>query len=137
MAHRAYKMTVVRILLLLAVTFLSGGCSDLDTVTSHYPSRTDAEADKLFERGWLPAIIPASSRDITVSNDLDLNLSEGEFFFSPAEVSEFVRHLQGGTASEQGYRLYTYAESDSTWSFLVDAGAGHCKYRMSFQKRDS
>jgi hypothetical protein len=136
MAPRAYKMTVVRIPLLLVVTFLLGGCSDSDTVTSRYPLRADAEADKLFERGWLPAIIPASSRDIIVSNDLDLNLSEGEFFCSPGEVVEFVRHLQGGDVSEQGYRLYTYTDGGCTWTFVVDAGAGHCKYRMHFQKRD-
>jgi hypothetical protein len=37
----------------------------------------------LFERGWLPDIVPDSSREITINNDLDLNLSKGEFFFDP------------------------------------------------------
>lgn len=129
-------MKLLRILLLMLCTFLSGGCLKSDTVTTHYASRAEAEADGLFERGWLPAIIPASSRDITVSNDLDLNVSEGEFFGPPIEMVEFVRHLTGGEVSKQGHRRYSYADGDGSWTFLVDAKVGHCKYRMRLLDRE-
>ena len=85
-------MNVARALLIL-FTLAIAACSE--TVTKHYPTRAGAEADSLFERGWLPDIIPASSRDITTNNDLDLNLSKGEFFFSPGDLAEFVTQLQG------------------------------------------
>jgi hypothetical protein len=41
----------------IAVALLVGGsCGDV--VTSRYETRAAAEADRLFERGWLPAILP-------------------------------------------------------------------------------
>ena len=120
-------MNIARALLILLILVIAG-CSD--TVTRHYPTRAEAEADSLFERGWLPDIIPASSRDITTNNDLDLNLSKGEFFFAPGDSTEFVTQLQGTRDPNRAGSTYSYSDGRSTWVFEVDVNAGHCQYSM-------
>lgn len=74
------------------MALLLAGCRD--AVTSRYETRAEAEADRLFERGWLPSIIPPSSRGIVTRNDLDLNLSEGEFRFDRNEKTAFLKRLR-------------------------------------------
>ena len=84
-------MTLTRIVIFVFAAFLVCGCGD--TVTSRYETRADAEADKLFQRGWLPSIIPKSSYDITTKNDLDINVSEGQFSFAPNHAEEFIQFV--------------------------------------------
>ena len=74
------------------------GCSE--KVQSHYPTRADAETAQLFDRGWLPVIIPPSSRNIKVENDLDLNTSAGEFHFKTNDSFSFLSHLHKLTISD-------------------------------------
>ncbi len=100
-------------------------CSCDDTVRSEYPTRADAVADTLFERGWLPDIIPASSRDILTVNDLDLNTSHGEFSFDPAEAPVFMGRMTRRPSADKGrYQGFTF----EAWRFLVDPKKGHCRY---------
>src|SRR5690606_14748458 len=84
----------LRWLLPLLCGLVLTGCGDIDTVESRYQTRADAEADLLFARGWLPEIIPDSSRGIVTKNDLDLNLSEGEFYFDREDLDAFLSHLR-------------------------------------------
>ena len=109
-------------------------CACSETVTSHYPTREDAEADSLFVRGWLPAIIPASSRKITTHNDLDLNVSEGEFFFSPKDTPEFVSHLQEVPAPDAEDPVYLFSGGRATWKFRIDVKQGHCEFSMGYNR---
>lgn len=120
-------------------------CSCGDTVLSRYETRADAEADRLFQRGWLPCIIPQSSRDITTKNDLDINASEGEFRFLPDHAKDFTDQLQRMDASEvsnsdsacfieRGYMPHTYRDKDSWWTFFVNSEKGHCVYRMGLSR---
>ncbi|KAF0187550.1 MAG: hypothetical protein FD168_2552 [Desulfobulbaceae bacterium] len=128
--------------LLFAMLFL-GGCSD--TVTNHYATRAIAEADNLFERGWLPSLIPASAKDITTSNDLDINISEGEFRYDPKETTEFLKHLKPYSGQKpkldrwqtyiakqknEGYDAFEYTAGKTVWVFLVSTGTGHVRYVM-------
>jgi hypothetical protein len=137
------KMTVTRIGFLVIVSLLFCGCGD--TVTSRYETRADAEAGRLFQRGWLPSIIPQSSCDITTKNDLDINVSEGEFTFSPDHAKDFTDHLRRMDASEvsgtdsvrfmeRGYWPHAYRDEDSWWTFFVNSKKGHCKYRMGLSQ---
>jgi hypothetical protein len=125
-------MKVIPMMLVLGVLSLVTGCSD--TVESRYATRSDAEADALFERGWLPAIIPSSSREIVMKNDLDLNLSNGQFFFSPADADDFRRHLSGVAEPGTGYSAFTYSENRATWFFEVDFTNGHCRYSSTWDR---
>jgi len=56
-----------------------------ESVSSSYATRAEAEADAVFESGWLPCIVPASVKAIEMSNDLNLNISNGDFRFDPQE----------------------------------------------------
>jgi len=105
-----------------------GACHD--HVTSRYETRRDAEVDGLFDRGWLPSIIPGSSSKITTRNDLDLNVSEGGFSFDPGDAGEFIRHL----SASEGSSSYTYEEGHAVWIFHVDVDAGHCRYSMRLRR---
>ena len=134
--------------LFLAMLFL-GGCSD--TVTHHYPTRAKAEADDLFERGWLPSLIPTSARDITTSNNLDINTSEGDFRYDPKETNEFLRHLKPYSGQKptldrwqtyiaqqkkEGYDSFEYTADKTVWVFLVNAKTGHVRYVMWLEYSD-
>ncbi len=136
-------MTILRLSFIFITLLFMSGCSD--TVKNSYSTRADAEADGLFERGWLPTIIPVSSRDITTKNNLDLNFSEGEFFFPPDQATKFFSQLRkmspseiSGTDSvrflERDYWPYSYSDKDSHWIFFVNPEKGHCEYRMAQMK---
>jgi hypothetical protein len=110
------------------------GLAFSETVTNHYATRAEAEAASLFERGWLPDIIPVSSSEITTRNDLDLNTSTGAFKFSPEDAPEFVRHLTGTRNPNQDVSTFSYSHGDSTWFFDVSFRRGHCQYSMSYRR---
>jgi hypothetical protein len=117
-----------------------------DVVKSRYETLEAARADALFSRGWLPDILPPSSRNISVSNNLDLNTSVGEFSFAPTEFdllqaklspldlpehpftdsfdAEIERHVLAGHPAHQ------YIEDHSTWVFLCHPAIGSCEYTM-------
>lgn len=128
----AEKLNTIRSLLSLIALLAVVGCSD--TVESRYSNRTEAEADSLFERGWLPNIIPQSSRAIVTKNDLDINTSSGEFFFSPDDSVDFVRNLIGTRDPDQEYSSFTYSDNGATWFFEVNFAKGHCKYSMTYKR---
>lgn len=124
----------------LAVSaLLLSGCYDV--VVHHYPDRAAAEADQLFQKGWLPEIIPQSSRNIRTENDLDINMSEGEFTFDPTESATFVARLakaEPGSLDDEekpfltkGYSPYRAGEH----TFFVNASRGHCRYLMRLAPR--
>jgi len=108
-------------LVVVATAFVS--LSSCDVVTSRYATLDDARKDRLFERGWLPDILPASSRDIRVSNDLDVNHSEGEFSFDLADFAVFAARLRS-----RGDTKFEYSEGEQTWIFTCDSYRGHCRY---------
>lgn len=124
---------------LFLCTLVLSGCDD--TVSHYYPSKSVADTEGLFQRGWLPFIIPDSTRDITTINDLDTNESAGDFSFFPLDAEGFKKHLHKILPSEitgtdgtrylkQGYSAYQYSDKDTVWLFFIHAINGHCEYRM-------
>ena len=116
-----------------------------DTVESNYAILAEARADTLFERGWLPDILPPSARDITTRNQLDLNYSTGEFSFDPKDASAFTSRLKLGaipltkfadwdeTIKEyeaEGFRAWSFRDDSFRWVFFCDMRRGHCEYMM-------
>jgi len=76
--------------IILAVVLSLSSC---DNATSKYATLDDARKDRLFERGWLPDILPVSTLDIQVSSELGTNHADGEFSFEPAEFAAFTTRL--------------------------------------------
>ena len=116
-----------------------------DVVTSRYTSISAARADNLFDRGWLPDILPPSAHTIRTSNDLDLNISDGEFSFVPSEYPLLASHVKPyktiatpfanfekdvARMQNKGFLLSTYAEEKTTWVFFCKPEKGYCEYTM-------
>ncbi len=111
---------------LVTTTVLLTGCDQ--TVPLAYRDRSEAAAEKLFARGWLPQIIPTSSRAISMENDLDLNTSTGEFEFDAVDHDGFVSYLTR-TPSEDREQFSAY--SYEGWTFWIAPDKRHCRFRMA------
>ncbi|EIO3973241.1 hypothetical protein M2G96_05260 [Vibrio vulnificus] len=111
----------VRFLLLLLVL---AGCSDI--VQSHYDNYQQAQADQLFERGWLPDVLPVSTTQIEVANDLDNNTSQGSFVIAEKEMAQFLSQLQPLETANQ----YRFESDNSVWIFTLEE-AGKASYQLS------
>lgn len=99
-----------RFLLLLLVL---AGCSDI--VQIHYDNYQQAQADQLFERGWLPDVLPVSTTQIEVANDLDSNTSQGSFVIAEKEMAQFLSQLQPLETVNQ----YRFESDNSVWIFTL------------------
>ena len=115
---------------ILALTaILLVGCDE--SVRLSYSTRAEAEADTPFARGWLPEIIPASSREIAMENDLDSNCSEGKFAFDSADHDKFVSHLVRAPDHDDAQsKFYEYGE----WGFWIDDSQDRCRFRFMMAK---
>ena len=126
MKMNAYRVAAI----ILGVLYLTG-CDA--SVSSAYSTRVDAEADRLFERGWLPDFIPRSSRSITMTNNLDLNISSGEFRFDASEYDEFVAHLNREPAMDKnGSSSYSF----DNWLFWLGPDRNSCIFRLDCKRKD-
>ena len=120
-----------------------------DVVTSRYTTLAAARSDNLFERGWLPDILPPSANSIRTSNDLDVNTSEGEFSFSPSDYSFFASHVRPfknveapfanfaesvARMQSRGFQPSVYVEEKTTWVFFCKEEAGYCEYNMRLRR---
>lgn len=102
-----------------------------ESVSSSYATRVEAEADTLIERGWLPDIVPASIRAIEMTNDLNLNISNGDFRFDPKEHDAFVNQLvRSASDDKNGLSAYRYED----WIFWISPDKGYCKFRMRLRQ---
>jgi hypothetical protein len=111
---------------------LLAGCDD--SVSLSYTTRAAAEADSPFARGWLPEIVPASSKEITMTNDLDLNISNGAFQFDASDYDAFVAHLARIPKSDKdGLAAYSYED----WTFWISPDKSRCKFHMRLSHIDS
>jgi hypothetical protein len=108
---------------ILAAVLLS--LSSCDGVTSKYATLDDARRDRLFERGWLPDILPVSTRDIRILSDLDTNHADGEFSFEPADFTAFTTHLHA-----RDRKTFEYSENNHTWVFMCESDRGHCRFSV-------
>ncbi len=110
-----------RFLLLLLVL---AGCSDI--VQSHYDNYQQAQADQLFERGWLPDVLPVSTTQIEVANDLDSNTSQGSFVIAEKEMAQFLSQLQPLETANQ----YRFESDNSVWIFTLGE-QGYVSYLLT------
>lgn len=107
------------------VVFLKVGT---DEVTNEYETLHAARQANLFERGWLPDVLPSSAQKIVTRNNLDLNTSSGSFYFNPEHWKEFNKKL---TRDESKPNLWHFKLNDSVWAFDCDSKIGHCSYVLS------
>jgi hypothetical protein len=122
-----------------------------DEVEERYSTLAAARAAQLFERGWLPDVLPNSTDRLRVSVNFDLNTADGEFYFAPTDWNQFTKHLLAGVAGKppfvgwpeasdkyrrKGFTVWSHSGSDANWLFLCKAENGYCEYLM-WQRRES
>ena len=133
--------------LALVVPFLLGACGDV--VSNNYATKAEASADSLFDKGWLPDLVPDSATNIHVENNLDLSISWGSFRFAPRDWALMERgaNMQlaspapfegwSNTQSEfisKGYRELQHSEDHTTWVFFCRPSSGTCEHFMWYRK---
>lgn len=109
------------IFMLTALTLFANSCSDV--VSSHYVDYQGAVEARLFERGWLPSILPESTTDIETHNDVARNASHGQFRIPDNEIERFLSQLH--RKSDDGY-VYK-----NTWTFVMQQD-GLVRYRLGY-----
>ena len=106
------KINVLLSVLFSALVSMSG-CSDV--VRDEYSTYAQAKQERLFDRGWLPDILPKSTVKIEVNNDLDVNTSEGSFVISEPALSEFIGKLKLTESTNQ----FQFVDGENVWVFKV------------------
>jgi hypothetical protein len=87
-------MLAIPVLLLSAA-----GCSE--QVDEAYPTYAVAQRAGATERGWVPAFVPSSARDIVGSHDLDTNRQTLRFAIPPSEAGRMVAGLRQVSARDR------------------------------------
>jgi hypothetical protein len=100
---------------ILIIAFLISGCSEV--INHNYPTYQDALENQLFERGWLPNILPESTAKIIVNNDLDLNASAGSFVIAKPDFTVFVSQLTLVNGKDS---VFEYSSGRSVWRFTIE-----------------
>jgi hypothetical protein len=118
-------------------------------VTSHYSTLKDARTAELFERGWLPDVLPPSSFNIRTSNNLDVNTSDGEFSFVKEEWPLLEAKLLHGALpapfvnwdrtvenlKKNGFTTLNYKGEETNWVFFCKPLQGYCEYDMWLDRK--
>ncbi|WP_114635404.1 hypothetical protein [Vibrio splendidus] len=98
---------------LFSILALMSGCSDV--VSDEYSTYAQAKEERLFDRGWLPDILPKSTSNIEVNNDLDANTSEGSFIINEPALSEFIAKLESNESTNE----FHFVDGENVWVFIV------------------
>jgi hypothetical protein len=105
-----------------------------DSASLSYHTRAEAEADRPLARGWLPQIVPASSKEIKMTNDLDLNISNGSFQFDASDHDAFVAHLTRTPEDDRdGSAAYSYKD----WTFWISPDKSGCRFHMRLSRDET
>ncbi|MCF7493520.1 hypothetical protein L3V35_00460 [Vibrio sp. L5-1] len=98
---------------LFSALALMSGCSDV--VSDEYSTYAQAKVERLFDRGWLPDILPKSTLNIEVNNDLDANTSKGRFIINEPALSEFIAKLESNESTNE----FHFVDGENVWVFIV------------------
>jgi hypothetical protein len=104
--------------IILAIFVLTSCGSDV--VTTRFATVEDARSKGAFERRWLPPVLPDSARNIIETNNLDVNIGDGSFEFSPSDYTVLASRLRParpevvkdywGSHVSKGFAIFTYGE---------------------------
>lgn len=99
---------------MIAVLFFASG----EKTNTTYKTIHDAKSDSLFQRGWLPDILPPNAYNITSITYLDSNKSEGSFYIHPYEMNLFKSKLNFSRDNVYTFKSFTFT-IDDTKSFIT------------------
>ncbi len=113
----------MKTLILISTLAMIVGCSE--DITTEYSTYAEAKNDNLFERGWLPDILPKSTVNIEVTNRLDQNTSVGEFFIEKSAIELFLDKVE----QTENVNEYRFIRDNNQWVFTVNSD-GRVTYRL-------
>ena len=96
-------------LLSIALVSCVSGCW-LETPSSRFDDRAEAERSELFDKGWLPQWLPSSARRIREKHNLDTSQTLLRFEFSAANLPPF-----GASCAETTADAIRFPSLDATW----------------------
>lgn len=97
----------------------------------------------MFEKGWLPDLLPASTYDLEVITSVEISAGRGSFRFDPGDYRAFSAKLSAYDGSmskvdddnksirrllDEGYEARAYSSAATNWLFLCDAGEAVCEF---------
>ncbi len=126
-ATRKRLLIIGGTILLLGVSFIArktlGTALGLpDTKISRHANLAEVRKAGVIEQGWVPEILPAGSKDITETHNLDTNLGMGTFRFPSADLDAFkaqARQLAGAEVKEALTITYVVYSRDRSRFELV------------------
>ena len=125
-AMRRPLLIIAGSILLLIGAFMARkaiGSLDRETQLSHYANLPAARQSGIIERGWVPEFLPAGSKDISETHDLDTNTGTGTFRFPSADLDAFkaqARQLAGAEVNEVSTLTHVvYARDRSRFELVL------------------
>jgi len=136
--------------MLSAALLLSlAACSE--QVEETYPTWTEAQRAGAVDRGWVPAFVPSSARQIEDTHDLDSNRQRLRFTVPPSGVSAMVEGLRPVSAEnesgavdllkEHGFspaaETYVRCSRPLNGALVVDRASGRVVYSTTAEWPDA
>jgi hypothetical protein len=113
------------------------GCGG-DVLTKRFETLDDAKAQRAFERGWLPPVMPESARGIVETNNLDLNIGTGvcsyDIIRERTVYLERLMHSGASLRTEQATDVLTLTTNGSRWEIRLPRSAGWLYWKTTLQK---
>lgn len=126
---------------LFSLTALAlSGCVDK---SDDYETIDDARKSHVFEKGWLPDLLPASTYDLKVITTVEVSAGRGKFSFDPQDYRAFSAKLSthDGIMSKvdgdnksikrllnEGYEARAYSSGATNWLFLCEQRKAVCEF---------
>jgi hypothetical protein len=113
------KVTSLKLTLLI---FLMSGCQG-ENVRRKYKNLNAAIAAEEQVRGWLPPLLPKSSFNIKIYNNVDTNTGGGTFDFSPLERIAYTAIIKSKFAANvlegSTFTLVNFEYQKSQWNLTL------------------
>ena len=138
----------MRNMTIATMTLSLAGCSDQMEHT--YSSYADAQRAGAIERGWIPAFVPSSARDIADSHNLDTNRQTLQFTIPPSEIGMMVAGLRSVSAKDEraavelsrmhslgaASQVYVVCSEPPNGALAVDWASGRAVYNTTVEWAD-
>lgn len=124
-------------------------CSE--QVEASYGTWAEAERAGAVERGWVPAFVPQSARDIRDSHNLDTNAQTLRFIAPPSDLKAMVAGLPSASLLDEDVRTelveelgveeasaayYMVCPEGAAGALIVDHQGGRALYKTLLQRAD-
>lgn len=134
------KASTAFLILALGVICLASGCTAQGRT---YTDIADATASGAFNKGWLPDVLPKSSRDIKLAADVESATGHGSFGFNKSEYARFVSSLSAydGVLSKNakdnesikrrkaaGWEGWIFSSGFTRWVFFCEEARARCDF---------